>query len=74
MARLRRPGKGRKGAQINTGQAFWGFMLERGTRYIAAKPWFLPAIRSIFPVWVDALATELREELKTELEKFISNE
>lgn len=38
---------GQRGAYITTGKAFWGHFLEKGTRYIAAKPWFLPAFSSV---------------------------
>lgn len=37
--------KGSRGAAITTGDSFWGFFLEFGTRYIPAKPWFEPAFR-----------------------------
>ena len=36
--------KGRRGSRIYTGNAFWGMFLEFGTRFIAARPWFRPAI------------------------------
>lgn len=38
--------KGERGASIKTGDAFWSFFLERGTRYISAKPWFSPTVSS----------------------------
>ena len=36
--------KGRRGARVFTGNAFWGMFLEFGTRFISARPWFRPAI------------------------------
>ncbi len=36
--------KGRRGARVSTGNAFWGLFLEFGTRFISARPWFRPAI------------------------------
>lgn len=36
--------KGIRGARITTGNAFWGMFLEFGTRHIAARPWFRPAV------------------------------
>lgn len=69
VARLRRVKRGTKGARIDTGKAFWGVFIEKGTRYIAAKPWFAPAIKSSFTGWVGALADSLRENLTKEIEK-----
>lgn len=42
VSKLKRVRKGSKGARISTGNAFWGALIERGTRYISAKPWFRP--------------------------------
>lgn len=37
--------KGQRGAFLSTGQAFWGFFSEFGTRNQPARPWFAPAFR-----------------------------
>lgn len=42
VASMKKKRKGVQGAAIHTGRAFWGYILEKGSRYIPAKPWFLP--------------------------------
>ncbi len=56
---LRRVQKGRKAARIHTGRAFWGLFLEKGTRYIAANPWFGPAIESAQTLIFNVLGEEI---------------
>lgn len=41
MKSLRR--KNQRGARVYTKDAFWGYIREFGTRFIAAIPWFRPA-------------------------------
>lgn len=55
-----------KAAVVNTNKAFWGFFLERGTRYISARPWFLPAFK--------AAETKVLEKLKKILGEGIDRE
>ena len=46
VASVKKKRKNVQGAAIHTGRAFWGFILEKGSRYIAAMPWFLPFFKS----------------------------
>lgn len=57
--------EGSRGAYITTGMAFWGYILEIGSRYISAQPWFLPAITSA----KDAIFTELGKRIGKGIEK-----
>lgn len=65
IMRLKKVNKGQKGARIHTGRAFWGMMLELGTRYIAAKPWFSPVFRQD----VDAIIGRLGRALGAGIER-----
>lgn len=47
VASLKKKRKNERGAVISTGKSFWGFIIEKGSRYISAKPWFLPTFRSL---------------------------
>jgi len=58
--------KGQRGAFISTGRSFWGLLLEKGTRYISAKPWFLPAITSTQQEVFKDLAANIAEGIETE--------
>ena len=57
--------KNKKGASVNTGDAFWGRFLEFGTRRMAARPWF----RSGFARSVDAANAKLKEFLVRGIER-----
>lgn len=52
--------KGMRGAFITTGKSFWGYFLEKGTRYIAARPWFAPAFARVH----DAMLKEMVDRLR----------
>lgn len=66
---------GGKGAQIHTGDAFWGRFLEygwdargrgeRGSRHVPAKPWFFEA----YSTAVDAMLERLRERITLGIER-----
>lgn len=56
---------GQRGAYITTGNAFWGYFLEKGTRFISPKPWFLPA----FTASANAMIENLKEKLQIGIEK-----
>ncbi len=57
--------KGRRGARVSTGDAFWGQFLEFGTRHLSARPWFRPAIEQS----KDAAIDKLREFLGRGIER-----
>jgi len=61
--------KGMRGAYITTGQAFWGRMLELGTRHIAARPWFAPAFASAKDKILQVLAQRIGKGLEREAKK-----
>lgn len=67
VLRLRRTRqKGIRGARINTGNAFWGLLLEIGTKYISPRPWFLPAFKKAIPKINDKLGQEIGAGIITE--------
>ncbi len=59
VARLRSVRKGEKGARISTGRAFWGYIIEMGSRYHAAKPWFTPKFTSLENQMIKSLAKNI---------------
>jgi len=65
----RRKSKGSRGAVITTGDAFWGNFIELGTRYIAAKPWFLPAFKSAQEKMMNELKIRLGAGIEREAKK-----
>lgn len=66
VIRLKRIKAGRRAARINTGNSFWGMLLEFGTKYITAKPWFAPKIRQLAPRVFDALGKTLGAGIEKE--------
>ena len=47
VATKRQRKKGQRGAVIDTKDAFWGYFLEFGTRFISARPWFVPTFQRV---------------------------
>lgn len=70
VIRLRRVAKGQKGARIDTGNAFWGFILELGSRFIPAMPWFAPAVRKSNGKILDTLGKEIGLGIEREAAKY----
>lgn len=70
VIRLRRVNKGQKGSRIDTGNAFWGFIIELGSRFIPASPWFAPAIRKNNTRIIQALGKEIGLGIERYAEKF----
>lgn len=58
-----------KGAFVGTGNAFWGFFLEHGTRKMAAKPWFKPLWDSKINKMLEAVKEKIRIGLENEEKK-----
>lgn len=61
--------KGQRGVRVSTGRAFWGLLLEHGTAFIAAKPWFRPAIEASDDEALKAVREELGAGIERETEK-----
>jgi HK97 gp10 family phage protein len=51
--------------QVGIGRAFWGALLEFGTRYMPARPWFRPA----WDASREAAARKIGEDLGKRIEK-----
>ena len=56
--------RGRRGARVSTGDAFWGLFLEFGTSRQPARPWF----RSTIEENVQAVEQVLKQELAAGIE------
>lgn len=61
--------KGIRGARSYTGNAFWGLFLEFGTRFIAARPWFRPAVAKAESAAVNTLKIALGRGIEREATK-----
>lgn len=70
VATLKNKRKNERGAAISTGRAFWGFLLEKGTRYIAARPWFLPTFSGKRGVMESTLGKKIGEGIEREAGKY----
>ena len=69
VKRLKRVRKGEKGARIDTGKAFWGVIIEQGSRYITAAPWFLPAFIQSQEIMLKSLGDEIGKGIELEAKK-----
>ena len=58
-----------KAAYVSTGNAFWGYFLEFGTRSIPAKPWFVPAFERMRRAMLEKLRENLKKAIDKELKK-----
>lgn len=67
--RARANKKSEKVAYVSTGDAFWGWFLERGTRFMAANPWFMPAFESVQSKILDVLKEKLAMNIDREFKK-----
>jgi HK97 gp10 family phage protein len=65
VGRAKNRDKSAKSAYISTGKSFWGYFLEKGTKYIPAKPWFVPA----FERASNAVLSELKKRLGEGIDK-----
>jgi len=61
--------KGRRGARVYTGNAFWGMIIEFGRKKIAARPWFRPAIIHSQAAAIDKLKVGLGRGVEREAKK-----
>lgn len=58
--------KGIRGAFISTGKAYWGYILENGSRYISARPWFLPSFERAVPEMVKEIEKKVGDGILNE--------
>ena len=47
VVKLKKTKPGEKGARITTGNAYWGYFYELGTRFQPARPWFRTQFASV---------------------------
>jgi HK97 gp10 family phage protein len=69
ISRKKRVDKGQKGAVIHTGNAFWGYIYEKGSRYQPARPWFLPTFTKVREKILSSLSTKIGEGIIKEVER-----
>lgn len=67
--RKRKRRRGSRGAAITTGDAFWAYFLEKGTRYMPAQPFFRRAFESLIPKVLDDLRIRLQKGIEKEMKK-----
>jgi HK97 gp10 family phage protein len=67
----KRGGKGRRGAKITTGDAFWGYMYEKGSVHQPARPWFDPTWRMVVGQVETDLSKRLAEGIEKEAKKLL---
>lgn len=65
VQKRRKVGRKEVGTIIGTGNAFWGRFLEFGTRKMAARPWFGPAVRANIGEALDIIKEELQKALRS---------
>ena len=70
VLRLKRVRKNERAARIDTGNAFWAFFYELGTRKQSARPFFGNAFRSAEDAMIKKLAERLRAGIEREVRKF----
>lgn len=64
-----RPTKARKGsagAGITSGDSFWGYFIENGTRFMPARPWFVKTFEAEAPKIIEHVEATAAEALKNE--------
>lgn len=66
VAKLRKVRRGEKGARIHTGRAFWGYLIEKGTRHMPARPWFAPAFRALKSPMIRKLGEKIGRGIEKE--------
>lgn len=69
VKKLRRVRKGQKAARLDTGNAFWLYIYEKGSRYQPARPWFLQAFQKSREAILNVLRDELGKNIESEAKK-----
>lgn len=70
VIRLNKLPRGQKGARIDTGDGFWGYFYEKGTRHQPARPWFLPAFQRAQSAITTSLVDGIMKRAAREIERF----
>lgn len=55
-----------KMTRVDTGNAFWGLIIEIGSRYMPAKPWFSPAFDNAAPAAIDKMRDVCATKIESE--------
>jgi len=58
-----------KGVSVNTGNAFWGYILQYGSRYITGTGWFSKAVEKAVPQAVATMESRARVRVNAEMLK-----
>jgi HK97 gp10 family phage protein len=61
--------RGMRSSRIDTGKAFWGYFIEKGTAHQPAQPWFDPAFRGAVGKVLAKLETLLDKGITDEFKK-----
>lgn len=61
--------KQRKSSYVSSGDAFWGYFLEKGTRYIPATRWFSRAVESAKDAALEKVRKSLGKGIDREFKK-----
>lgn len=69
VTRLKRVPRNTRAARISTGDAFWGYIYEKGSRYQPARPFFEPAFKSSRTGMVKELGDRIGAGIKKEAKK-----
>lgn len=69
VGKARTRNRNQKSAFVSTGNAFWGYFLEFGTRYIPARPWFIPAFERTTNVMLEELRIRIGKGIDKEFDK-----
>ena len=64
VIKLKNLRRGQKGARLDTGNAFWAFFYEKGTRHQPARPWFLPRFTALIDNVVDTVSDQITEGIE----------
>lgn len=71
--RLRRGPKDWVGVRVDTGDAFWGHILEFGSKFMPARPWFRPAVDASYQKAMTKIRDALGRGVEREAKKLASD-
>lgn len=71
LVRLKYPIAGMFGARVDTGNAFWGYIYEIGSRYQGAVAWFAPAFRRAQTAIINTLGQKIGDGIDKEFLKAV---
>ncbi len=69
VIRLKRHKANARAARITTGDAYWGYIYEKGSRYQEAKPFFEPAFKRSRDRMIKELGDRIGAGIKKEAKK-----